>query len=58
MDSEMIRTIFVPICIIAIFFVAREVFFRFKQWRKRLMMERGIFDLANRVRGPEKSKKE
>jgi len=58
MDSEMTRTIFVPICIIAIFLVGRAAFVRFKRWRKRRMMERGIFDLANRVRGAEKSKKE
>jgi hypothetical protein len=42
----------------AIFLVGRAAFVWFKRWRKRRMMERGIFDLANRIRGAEKSKKE
>jgi hypothetical protein len=58
MDSEMTRTIFVPICTIAVFLVGWAAIVRFKRWRKRRMMERGIFDLANRVRGAGKSKKE
>ena len=58
MDKEIARTILVPFCTIAIFLIARIVFLELKQWQKRRMMERGITNLANRIRGAGKSEED
>ena len=51
MNSEIARTILVPLFIILFFLVGRALFLKLRRWRKRRMIERGITDLANHIHG-------
>ena len=51
MDREIVLTVFIPLCIVAISLLVMAIIMKLKQWRKRRMMERGITDLVSRVRG-------
>jgi hypothetical protein len=50
MPREIALTLIIPLCIVVATLLVMALLTRFKRWRKKRTMERGITDLVRRVR--------